>query len=81
MTCVEVFGDLRVIGTVLNVISMFVESTRQCHSRLSNADHIAAGAYGTIDGVLCLASSSALRFDGDSSLGVADFVCCDDIFA
>ena len=53
---------------------MFAESARQRHSRLSHADHIAAGAYDTIDGVLCLASSPALRFDGDSPLGVADFV-------
>ena len=74
VTRVEVFSDLRVIGTVLNVIPMFAESARQCHSRLSHADHIAAGAYDTIDGVLSLASSPALRFDGDSPLGVADFV-------
>ena len=58
---------------------MFAESARQCHPCLPNADHIATGTYDTIDGVLRLTGSPALRFDGYSPLGVTSFVCCGDI--
>ena len=62
VTCMEVFGDLGVIGAVLYILQMFAESVRQCHPRLPHADHIATGSKDTIDGVLRLAGFPANKY-------------------
>ena len=81
MVLMEMFGDLRVLGSTFYIISVFSESFRNRFSCLTYTDTIVEHTYCGIYDIFGLACATIIQFDFYSSFFVFYGVCCKNCIA